>query len=78
MIFTQNVYFTAAGSKRGSLGGASDIGLEEYLVGAPGRGGGRHPSNTDQFYADQYDQYYRYLSSSIPEINPKQINQEDL
>jgi len=50
----------AAGSKRGSLGGASDIGLEEYLVGAPGRGGGRHPSNTDQFYADQYDQYYRY------------------
>ena len=67
MIFTQNVYFTAAGSKRGSLGGALDIGLEEYLVGAPGRGGGRHPSNTDQFYADQYDQYYRYseLDSSL-------------
>ena len=59
------------GSKRGSLGGASDIGLEDHLgyhpgefvggyPGPPGTGRGGQPVNTDQYYADQYDQYYRW------------------
>ena len=53
------------GSKRGSLGGGSDIedypGGDPHLrqQGAPGSRGARHPATTDQYYADQYDQYYR-------------------
>ena len=55
-----------SGSKRGSLGGGSDLGLEDHPGGYPGvpghlppPGGGLQPANTDQYYADQYDQYYR-------------------
>ena len=56
-----------SGSKRGSLGGGSDLGLEDHPGGYPGEaghlppsgGGLHHPANTDQYYADQYDQYYR-------------------
>ena len=63
---TNTNLITGAGSKRGSFGGASDIGLEDisqsdYFAGAPPPGG--HPGNTDQYYADQYDQYYRYCTT---------------
>ena len=66
---TRDYIITGSGSKRGSLGGGSDLGLEDHPRGFPGEpghlpppGGGLHnPANTDQYYADQYDQYYRWL-----------------
>ena len=66
---------TGSGSKRGSLCGGSDLGLEDHPGGYPGDpghlpppGGGLHPENTDQYYADQYDQYYRW-----PEYRESQL-----
>ena len=63
MKITLLTFILGPGSKRGSLGGGSDIELD-YLgdprhPGAPGQRGARHPATTDQYYADQYDQYYR-------------------
>ena len=64
---TPDYIIAGSGSKRGSLGGGSDLGLEDHPGGYPGEaghlsppgGGLHHPANTDQYYADQYDQYYR-------------------
>ena len=52
-----------SGSKRGSLGGGSDTGNPDYPGDTgrhpPSTRGSRHSATTDQYYADQYDQYYR-------------------
>ena len=61
----------AGGSKRGSLGGSSD------QEGPPWRGG-EPGSTTDQYYAAQYDQYYRsasHLTSSYKCLYGKVIGE---
>ena len=71
---TLDYNMAGSGSKRGALSGGSDLRLEDHPGGYPGEaghlppsgGGLHHPANTDQYYADQYDQYYRW-----PDYDPR-------